>query len=136
MLFNMDSFNYDKQPETEFPPGTYFYVMNGDDMPTEEHSFFKNCKVIAGWPNPVLEYARVRGYFGQESLRTIDELATSIYRPSFNMGIYRNPSGLVVPVAIYGPVEGTDHHTVRLGGFWQKMSQVSMDNRGMAVMLH
>lgn len=128
--------DFEGYPKTNFPPGTYFFVMNGDDMPTEEHLFFPNCKLVNGWPNPVLESARDRGYFHEESLKAIDELAESIYRPPFNMGIYRTRAGKDVPVALYGPVEGLDHVAVRLGGFYQKMSNIPKDNRGMAVMFH
>ena len=98
----MDSIDFKSIPKTPYPTGTYVILHHGVLPP--EGLVLSNIKTVPGWPNPVLETARVEGA-PAPWLSVIDKLAHNRNeRPDFNMGVYQ-AVGKTLPAALYGPLE-------------------------------
>lgn len=104
----MESFDYKSLPQTPYSSGTYVVLHHGE-IPADGFAL-SQVKVVAGWPNPVLEASR-REDPPTKWIGFIDRLATSNERPLFNMGIYQ-VYGKNLPAAVYGPLE--DAHPAKL----------------------
>lgn len=98
----MSSVQYINLPTTPFPKGTYIVVHYGRIPP--DGFVLSQVKLVFGWPNPVLEWAR-RGGAPAPWLDFVNDLASGNDRPEFNIGLYQ-VDGVDFPAAVYGNLEG------------------------------